>query len=205
MSVLLIVDDDDAIREIFSLLLTENGYSVHAASGGMECIEILTRISPDLVLLDIMMHPVDGWETLSSIRNNPRTGHIPVVMFSGKSPSREEVFQYAGWIEDYLMKPLTMQTISRALSAVFARKRADLEERQHFIKNCADPMLIEEYFQLQRLLFIQGKFSRDFDEEPTINGGVRFPQKSRFEELRRALYAIGSDCRQFHSSPGSGN
>lgn len=192
MPALLIVDDDPAIRDIFTLLLTQNGYAVHAASGGMECLDLLTRVMPDLVMLDIMMHPVDGWETLSSIRGNPRTRHIPVIMFSGKSPSREEVMQYGGWVEDYLMKPLSMQTISRALNAAFARRRADQEERQYFQQAGADPALVEEYFQLQRLLFVQGKFTRDFDEDSLSSGGNGFPQKSRFEELRRALYTAGT-------------
>ena len=87
----------------------------------MECLDNLTRITPDLIILDIMMHPVDGWETLTRSGTIPEPRHIPVIMFSGKSPSREEVIQYGGWIEDYLMKPLSMQTITQALNAVFAR------------------------------------------------------------------------------------
>ena len=187
MATLMIVDDDPSIREVFSLLLSSQGYTVHAASGGRECIEGLRTISPDLVLLDIMMHPVDGWETLVTIRNDPLTLHIPAIMFSGKTPSQEEVISYGGWIEDYLMKPLTMPVITRALSGVFDRCHADVQARECYLKNGADPLLVEEYIQLRRFLFIRRKFSRDLFGDLDGTAGASFPQKTRFEEILQLL------------------
>jgi two-component system, OmpR family, response regulator len=192
MQTLLIVDDDPAIREVFSILLSKYGYKVHAASGGMECLDCLGKTTADLVMLDIMMHPVDGWETLTAIRKNPRTGHLPAIMFSGKSPSLDEVIHYGGWIEDYLMKPLTMKTISESLTSVFERHRADMAARAFFLKNGVDQSLVDEYFHLRRFLFIHEKFSREFIEEPKGNDGDSSPQRLRFEELARTMSASGA-------------
>lgn len=191
METLLIVDDDPAIREVFSILLGKHGYTVHAASGGMECLDCLEKITPDLVMLDIMMDPVDGWETLAAIRKNPKTGNLPAIMFSGKSPSLDEVTHYGGWIEDYLMKPLTMQVISHALAAVFSRYRADMNARESLLQNGAAPALVDEYFNLRRFLFIHDKFMREFPFDAGGNGGTISLRRARFEELARIISGTG--------------
>ena len=191
MKTLLIVDDDPTIREVFSLILSSQGYTVHCADGGVSCIETLKSITPDLVLLDIMMHPVDGWETLTTIRNNPYTGQVPAIMFSGKTPSREEVINYGGWIHDYLMKPITMPIVSHALNDVFHRCNADAETRQYHMKNGTDPRIIDEYLQLRRFLFIRNKFSRELFRDSESTGYGPIPQKARFDELSSQLAIPG--------------
>jgi len=193
MQTLLIVDDDPAIREMFSTLLTDEGYKVISASGGTECLDHLSRTTPDLIILDIMMHPVDGWETLELIRKNPATSQIPAIMFSGKSPSCKEIIQYGGWIEDYLMKPLGMLTITGSLDAVFERRRFDMAAHQHYLQNGADPELVDEYLRMRRFLFIHDKFPCDPGEDSEGTGWVTRRRKARFEELRRVLAALGTD------------
>ena len=71
MDTVLIVDDDPAIREIFTVYLEMEGYRILAAAGGMECLDLLKTQKPDLILLDMMMEPMDGWETLLAIRSQP--------------------------------------------------------------------------------------------------------------------------------------
>jgi two-component system OmpR family response regulator len=63
MDTILIVDDEPAIREIFTAYLERGGYTSLAVAGGMECLETLKTQKPDLILLDLMMEPMDGWET----------------------------------------------------------------------------------------------------------------------------------------------
>jgi DNA-binding response OmpR family regulator len=187
MQKLLIVDDDPSIREIFSILLTKHGYEVTAASGGEECLDHLTRMTPDFVLLDIMMHPVDGWETLTAIRKNPATSVIPTIMFSGKSPSPAEIFNYGGWIEDYFMKPIGMKTITGSLNSAFERNRGNQKEREQYQQNGADPFMVDEYFSLKRFLFIHDKFSRELFGSPGGPGQAVTSRKARYDELRHAL------------------
>lgn len=189
MKTLLVVDDDPAIREIFSVLLSMEGYTVHAAAGGRECFECLSSIPPDLVLLDILMHPIDGWETLTAIRKNPETRHIPVIMFSGKSPSCEEIVLYGGWIEDYLMKPISMETITESLDAVFGRCLENQVAGEYFLQNSVKPDIVAEYFHLKNFLLIYGKFSPDFTDSADDTCMNVSSMEARFTELDGILSA----------------
>jgi len=82
--VVLIVDDDERVREYVRVNLEMEGYSVREAGSADEGLEVLEEVSPDLVLLDVMMPEVDGWEMLRRVRERHGTDAIPVVMFSGK-------------------------------------------------------------------------------------------------------------------------
>ncbi|MDQ3067687.1 MAG: response regulator [Actinomycetota bacterium] len=80
----LIVDDDQHLREFVRVNLENEGYEVREASGADEALTALGERSPDLILLDVMMPQVDGWETLRRIQEHTGVGAIPVIMFSGQ-------------------------------------------------------------------------------------------------------------------------
>ena len=80
----LIVDDDDGIREYVRVQLELEGYSVREAGSAEEGLAVLEDASPDLILLDVMMPEVDGWEMLQRVQERHGVGSIPVIMFSGK-------------------------------------------------------------------------------------------------------------------------
>jgi excisionase family DNA binding protein len=82
--VILIVDDDDRLREFVRVNLEMEGYSVREASSAEERLAALDVEPPDLILLDVMMPKVDGWEMLSRVQERHGVGAIPVIMFSGK-------------------------------------------------------------------------------------------------------------------------
>ena len=82
--VILIVDDDDRLREFVRVNLEMEGYSVREASSAEEGLAALDVEPPDLILLDVMMPKVDGWEMLSRVQERHGVGAIPVIMFSGK-------------------------------------------------------------------------------------------------------------------------
>ena len=107
MTTILCVDDNADLVELLSELLKMMGYEVRTAPGGDECLRMINgeRFHPDLILLDIMMEPMDGWETLGHIRENPVSRDIPVVMLTGKYPTMSEAETYGPMIDDYLMKP----------------------------------------------------------------------------------------------------
>ncbi len=86
MYTILVVDDSPFIVDVFVTMLERGGYRTVAAHGGEECLEILKTVTPDLILLDIMMEPMDGWETLEKIKENPATKDIPVLMLTAKQP-----------------------------------------------------------------------------------------------------------------------
>jgi excisionase family DNA binding protein len=80
----LIVDDDERVREYVRVNLEAEGYEVREAGSAEEGLSALGERSPDLILLDVMMPQVDGWETLRRIQEHTGVGAIPVIMFSGK-------------------------------------------------------------------------------------------------------------------------
>jgi excisionase family DNA binding protein len=80
----LIVDDDERIREYVRVNLEIEGYSVREAGSADEGLAVLDETSPDLILLDVMMPKVDGWEMLRRVQERHGVGAIPVIMFSGK-------------------------------------------------------------------------------------------------------------------------
>jgi excisionase family DNA binding protein len=82
--VVLIVDDDARLREYVRVNLEAEGYEVREAASAEEALSALGEESPDLILLDVMMPEVDGWEALRRIQEHTGVGAIPVIMFSGK-------------------------------------------------------------------------------------------------------------------------
>ena len=82
--IVLIVDDDERLREYVRVNLEMEGYTVHEAGSSEDGMKVLDELRPDLVLLDVMMPKVDGWEMLQLMHERHGVGSIPVVMFSGK-------------------------------------------------------------------------------------------------------------------------
>ncbi len=81
---ILIVEDEESLLKLESILLSSKGYQVYGATNGRTALEELKRIMPDLVLLDIMLPELDGFEVCRQIREDPATSHIPVVMLSAR-------------------------------------------------------------------------------------------------------------------------
>ena len=121
MDTILIVDDSSFIVDGLIAFLKKK-YRPLAAYGGEECLEILRRETPSVIILDIMMEPMDGWETLSRIKENPQTRYIPVLMFSAIKISPEEAESHRVSIDDCLTKPVSPNKIVEAIEKVLARR-----------------------------------------------------------------------------------
>ena len=107
MSTVLIVDDDPDIANIFKIFLSRDGHTAVTASDGNVCLEKVRQSKFDLILLDIMMAPMDGWETLEHIKSDPQTSSIPVIMVTGKPLLDNERAKYQNLFYHYLMKPVS--------------------------------------------------------------------------------------------------
>jgi DNA-binding response OmpR family regulator len=86
---ILVVEDDEPILDLMDVLIRKLGYEPVLIANGLEALEHIRRDPPGLILLDIMMTPIDGWEFLSKLRADPAMQEIPVIIFSA-SPSVEE-------------------------------------------------------------------------------------------------------------------
>lgn len=115
---ILVIEDEKAIREIVAKYLIKNGYEVAQAGDGFEGLELLQTFEPHLVVLDVMMPGIDGFEVLKEIRES---GEIPVIMLTAR---HEEVDRIGGFdlgADDYVTKPFSPGELVRRVDAVIRR------------------------------------------------------------------------------------
>jgi DNA-binding response OmpR family regulator len=103
----MVVDDDNDILELARLVLEGGGYRVIGAPSGAEAMRVLAGDRPDLILLDINMPGMDGWQVLRLLKVDDRTSAIPVALFSIKSQVRDRVQGLQGGACDYIAKPFS--------------------------------------------------------------------------------------------------
>jgi two-component system, OmpR family, response regulator len=147
---ILIVDDSPYIVDGLVALLKRKGFSTVASHGGEEALTLLVSTRPDLILLDIMMEPMDGWETLGKIKADPATRDIPVLMFSAKKITPEEAEEHCLSIEDFVSKPVNPAQLLDAINRIFERRSAVRNEALLAKDKGIDPGLIEEYSALRK-------------------------------------------------------
>lgn len=115
---ILMVDDEADIREAVQSSLKSRGYTVVAAADGEEGLNKVRSERPDLVLLDIVMPKVDGWQVLKAIRNDEdaATRQLPVVMLTANRQTSSLVESQSQKATDYLMKPFDIETLMRFIN-----------------------------------------------------------------------------------------
>jgi DNA-binding response OmpR family regulator len=118
---ILIVDDEDDILHFLELVLREKGYDVATASGGHEALTKAQVDRPDLVLLDIMMPQMDGWEVLKLLRVDESTSHIPVAMLSARTEAKDRVQGLQEGAIDYICKPFSLQELLGKIETIFSQ------------------------------------------------------------------------------------
>ncbi len=121
----LIIEDDPNIRELLQLYLEKDGYAVTLASDGGQGLEKFRAIAPDLVLLDVMMPVMDGWEVCKAIRSQSDT---PVIMLTAKSETDDKVTGLKAGADDYVTKPFEMKELLARIEAVLRRSDRCAEE-----------------------------------------------------------------------------
>jgi CheY-like chemotaxis protein len=119
---ILIVDDESLIRTTTSLLLKQKGYSAICAKNGQEGLELASTEKPDLILLDIMMPGMDGWEVLSRLKTDPEISSIPVVVFTAIDFVASEKTAHERGAQGVLRKPFHLHQLTSILET-FGRKQ----------------------------------------------------------------------------------
>lgn len=108
---ILVVDDEDHIRRILKYQLEKHGYRVVLAENGEIALELVRREAPDLILLDLMMPKIDGFETCRRIRQSFQTSQIPIIMLTAKTELQDKIKGLQDGANDYLIKPYSNEEL----------------------------------------------------------------------------------------------
>lgn len=118
---ILIVDDDIDTLRLVGLMLERQGYQIAAASNGQQGIAMAKGEQPDLILLDVMMPDMDGYEVTRQLRADASTTHIPIIMFTAKSQVDDKLTGFEVGVDDYLTKPTQPRELFAHVKAVLSR------------------------------------------------------------------------------------
>lgn len=106
MPTILIVDDEPCIRECLEAMLKPDGYLTDSVSNGPQALVSIANQPPDLILLDVMMPGMDGFEVATTLKSNPNTASIPIIMITAQSGRGARVVGLNAGAEDFLTKPV---------------------------------------------------------------------------------------------------
>ncbi|HNX18513.1 MAG TPA: response regulator [Methanoregula sp.] len=191
MYTILVVDDSPFIVDVFVTMLERGGYRTVAAYGGEECLEILKTVTPDLILLDIMMEPMDGWETLEKIKESPVTKEIPVLMLTAKQLTPTEAQEYGIFIEDYVLKPITHRELYDAIEHVLSRRQTIRSDMDRARQSGFEPELVNEYAQLSKSIDINKRLMKILETTYNFNDS-----KARVsDDITRTLKSMDTTIR----------
>lgn len=121
---ILVIDDDPDILEALSEILESEGFGIHQARNGLEALEALEPLRPDLILLDLMMPVMDGWEFQRQLRNSPSLSGVPIIVISASKFSREPLNAAA-----FIPKPLDAGVLLETIESFLANGRTELAAR----------------------------------------------------------------------------
>jgi DNA-binding response OmpR family regulator len=120
------IEDEPEMIDLMRLILSRKGYQVIGAMGGREGLEAVQKEKPDVVLLDLMMPDMDGWEVYQKMKANEATKNIPVIVVTAKAQSIDKVLGlHIAKVDDYITKPFGPQDLIDSVEKVLARKEKE--------------------------------------------------------------------------------
>ncbi len=135
----LVAEDEADIRQVLCFFLTHSGFEVLSATNGQDAIRMIPEFAPDLIVLDILMHPLSGWDVLHWLRDNRLTPPLPVLVLTALSHVSEQMHGFEEGAVEYLTKPIqpsmivervrTILSLNSEQRSMLQRKRLD-EQRK---------------------------------------------------------------------------
>ena len=133
---ILVVDDDVDTVKFMEMMLSRQGYQVVSATGGMQALELAHSERPDLIILDVMMPGMDGYEVARSLRRHPETALTPILMFTARSKVEDRLAGYDTGVNIYLTKPIHPVDLQANIKSLLIQHQARIEaaeERGHVL------------------------------------------------------------------------
>ncbi len=119
----LVVDDDPDIARFIEVNLRTQGFEVHLASDGVEALERAREVLPDLVLVDVMMPRMDGFQVVDRLRSEPRTANVSIIMLTAKALTADKVLGISTGADDYIIKPFDPVELVARVKGTLRRAR----------------------------------------------------------------------------------
>ncbi len=115
------IEDEEEMIDLVRLILSRKGFEVVGASGGRKGLELVRQLRPDLVLLDLMMPDMDGWDVYQQMRADEATRGIPVIVITAKAQSIDKVLGlHIAKVDAYISKPFSPQDLVESVERVLA-------------------------------------------------------------------------------------
>jgi two-component system response regulator VicR len=119
----LCIEDEPEMIDLIKLILERRGFEVLGAVGGKEGLEVIRRELPDLILLDLMMPEIDGWEVFRQMKADEQLKDIPVIVVTAEAQSIDKVLGlHIAKVDDYVTKPFGPQELLKSINKVLARE-----------------------------------------------------------------------------------
>ena len=120
---ILCIEDEPEMIDLIRLILGRRGYEVYGATGGVEGARMVRELLPDLVLLDLMMPDMDGWEVYQQMKADQTTRNIPVIVVTAKAQNIDKVLGlHIAKVDDYIAKPFGPQELTDSVEKIFSQR-----------------------------------------------------------------------------------
>ena len=121
---ILCIEDEQEMIDLIRLILSRRGFTVRGANSGEEGLAIIRKEHPDLILLDLMMPDMDGWEVYQQMKADEATKNIPVIVVTARAQSIDKVLGlHIAKVDDYIAKPFSPQELLNSVDNVLAGKK----------------------------------------------------------------------------------
>jgi two-component system response regulator VicR len=119
------IEDDNEIVDLIRLILSPQGFQIVGAAGGQEGLTLVQAQKPDLILLDLMMPDMDGWEVYHRLREDPALSEVPVIIITARAQEVDRVLGLEiAHVDDYLTKPFTPKELMGSVERVIKSRRS---------------------------------------------------------------------------------
>ena len=204
-STILIVDDNAASRETLESVLGEEGYNLQMAEDGTQALEMADALHPDLILLDVMMPGMDGFEVCRRLRSTPGLVEVPIILLTALDDSASRIEGIQSGADDFLSKPFDRQELrARARTITRLNRYRTLLEQRENLRDMAQRMVTgledermrisrELHDELGQLLTAQLMDIRDLQSDLTIPPEILF---GRLETIHNQMYEVTVKIRR---------
>lgn len=130
MATILVIDDDSIVAKSVELSLRHDGFQVSVANSGVDGLRLARREHPNLIILDVLMPGMDGYEVCRELRSDPLLGDVPVLFLTAKGKDEDKIEGFRAGGDDYLTKPFNIDELILRVKAILRRNQPVQQERE---------------------------------------------------------------------------